>query len=224
MWWGVLLGISAFALFSNHAYLSYPNIFNFSPNPILAPAVKWPNKDLPYYFNNVPRNINPSLKLPANSLGDKDEGLKIETDFKTDAELKDYFNSEFDYSLDATLIDSLTLSNQPVPLISSFETRILMQADRKPFFYYFPLIDSRPRRMRMFPFSELWTINRLNVTINQFEQSKPQYVFMERILLTRQVPELYESIYPELLYILAYLDKYYRPYRYGKYLVALKRI
>jgi len=223
-WWGILLGISTFALFSNHAYLSYPNIFNFSPNPILAPTVKWPNKDLPYYFNNTPRGINPSLKLPANSLGEKDEGLKIETDFKTDAELKDYFNSEFDYPEDAALIDSLTSRDQPVPLISSFETRILMQADRKPFFYYFPLIDSRPRRMRIFPFSELWTINRLNVTINQFERSKPPYVFVERILLTPQVPQVYEYLYPEFLYILAYLDKYYKPYRYGKYLVALKRI
>ena len=152
-WWGALLAISVFALFSNHAFLSYPNIFNLSPNPVLAPTVKWPNKNLPYYFNNIPRSINPALKLPVNSLGETEEGLKIETDFKTDKELKEYFNSEFDYTEDAALIESLTSQDQPVPLFSSFETRILMQANRRPFFYYFPIIDSSPRRMRMFPFS-----------------------------------------------------------------------
>ena len=47
---------------------------------------------------------------------------------------------------------------------------------------------------------------------------------MERIFLTHQVPQVYEYLYPDLLYILSYLDKYYRPYSYGKYLVALKRI
>ena len=223
-WAGVLVAIAIFALFTNHFFLSYPNIFNFSVNPMVAPLVKPVIKDLPYYFTNEARIILPYLKLPSNSLGDKDEGLKIETDFKTDQELKDYFKSEFDYSQDAALIDGLTSKGQKVPLISAFETRILMQANRHPFFYYFPLIDSRPRRMCLFPFSRLWTIHSLNVTINQFEQSKPPYVFMEKILLTSQVPQAYTYVYPELLYILKYLKGQYSPYRYGEYLVALKRI
>ena len=222
--WGALLGFAVFALWTNHAFLNYPNIFNRSANPILASVVKWPNKDLPNYFNNVPRNMNPDLKLPLNSLGETEESLKIETDFKSDRELKEYFNREFDYSRDAALIDSLTAQDEPVALFSSFEVRILMQSDRKPFFYYCPIIDSLPRRMRMFPFSRMLTLNSLSVTMKQLEQSRPRYVFLEKIFLTRQVPKIYEYLYPELLYILAYLDKNYQPYKSGEYLVALKRI
>jgi len=164
-----------------------------------------------------------SFKLPVNSLGDTDEELKIETDFQTDAQLKDYFDSEFAFKEDAALIDQLTPENQPVPLVSSFETRILMQAGRKPFFYYFPMIDSRPMHVRMFPFTSLWTSDRVAVMLKQLEDSKPPYVFMERIMLTTQVPRIYQSLYPEMFYILSYLDSHYQPYRYGKFLVALKR-
>jgi hypothetical protein len=220
----VLLGVAAFALFSNHFYLSYPNIFNWSPNPMISSTVKPVVKNLDFYFNNIPRSMPESYRVPLNSLGETDEYLKIETDFKSDAQLKEYFRSEFAFKEDANLIDRLTPSGAHVALISSFETRILMQADRKPFFYYFPLVDSRPMHMRMFPFTSLWTTDRLGVTIKQFETSKPQYVFMEKILLIPQVPQAYEYLFPELIYILRYLDKYYQPYQYGKYLVALKRI
>lgn len=223
-WWAGIAGIAAFALFTNHAYLAYPNIFNFSANPIVAPVVKPVIKELPYYFNNIPRSLSGSLRLPVNSLGEENEDLRIEKDFKSDAEFKKYFEGEFAFREDAGLIDNLSVPGQAVALISSFETRILMQADRKPFFYYFPIIDSRPMHMCMFPFSSLLSTHRLSVTIGQLKQAQPLYVFMERILLARQVPKVYEVLYPELLYILEYLDKYYEPYRYGKYLVALKRI
>jgi hypothetical protein len=222
-WWGALLGVCAAALLTNHFFLSYPNIFNFSANPIVAPAVKPVIKNMDYYFDNIPRSMPESFKLPVNSLGETDEDLKIETDFKSDAQLKDYFDSEFAFKEDAALIDRLTPPGQSVPLISSFETRLLMQADRKPFFYYFPMIDSRPMRMRMFPFTSLWTTDRLAVMIKQLEQSKPPYVFMERIMLTSQVPRVYENLYPEMFYILSYLESHYQPYQYGQYLVALKR-
>ena len=99
-----------------------------------------------------------------------------------------------------------------------------MQADRKSLFYYFPIIDSRPMHMRMFPFTSLLSTHRLGVTIGQIEGTKPAYVFMEKIMMAREVPQVYEFLYPELLYILNYLEKHYQPYQYGKYLVALKRI
>ena len=125
---------------------------------------------------------------------------------------------------DAGLIDRLTTPEEPVALVSSFETRILMQADRKPFFYYFPLLLSRPMDMRMFSFSILWTSDQLAEIMGQLAQAKPDYVFMEKILLAHQVPQTYLYLFPEMLYILNYLDKNYTPYQYGKYLVALKRI
>ena len=48
------------------------------------------------------------------------------------------------FTKDAQLIASLTAHSDEVPLISGFETEMLMQANRKPFFYYFPLFISRP--------------------------------------------------------------------------------
>jgi hypothetical protein len=220
----ILLAGSAFALFSNHGFLSYPNVFNFSADPIVAPTVAWPNKNLPFYFNNTPKRYPESFKLPANSLGEKDEDLRTEADFKTDKELKEYFGQEFDFKQDAQLIDQLTSPSEPVALMSSFEVGILMQADRKPFFYYFPLVLSRPMRMRMFGFSILWSSDQLAQIMAQLEKSKPDYVFMEKVFLARQVPQTYLYLFPEELVILSYLDKNYKPYQFGKYLVALKRI
>jgi len=222
-WWVIVLASAVFSLFTNHAYLNYPNMFNFSPNPIIAPLVKWPNKDLPFYFNNIPRGLSPGLKLSANSLGQEDEDLRIETDFKTDGEFKDYFKSEFDFREDADLIDRLSTPDQAVALISSFETRILMQADRRSFFYYFPLIDSRPMRMRIFPFTSLLSTHRLQVTLDQLEKSRPPYIFMEKILMAQSVPSSYEYLYPELLVILGYIHRHYVPFSQGHYLIALKR-
>lgn len=221
---GALLAGAAFALFSDPAFLNHPGLLNPSRDPIVAPIVKWPNKNLPYYFNNIPRSYPESFKLSENSLGEKDEDLRTEADFKTDKELKEYFTREFDFKEDADLIDRLTRPGEQVPLISSFSNRILMQADRGPFFYYYPMVDSRPMRMRMFPFSIIWTTDRLAETIRQLERSKPAYVFMERILLARQVPQIYLYLFPEELRILEYLDKNYKPYQAGKYLVALKRM
>jgi len=219
-----LLSFVAFALLTTHAFLSYPNIFNMSPNPIISPTVSWPNKSLPFYFNNTPKRYPESFKLSVNSLGNQDEDLRTEDDFKTDMEFKEYFRRKFDFSEDARLIDRLTSPDDPVVLMSSFETRILMQADRKPFFYYFPFILSRPLDMRMFGFSILWTTDQLNTIMAQLDSAKPEYVFMEKIFLAKQVPRIYLYLFPEELYILNYLDKYYTPYQSGKYLVALKRI
>ena len=220
---GFLLAGAAFVLFADHAFLNYPNMFNRSRDPIVAPIVKWPNKDLPYYFNNIPRSYPESFKLSTNSLGETNEDLRTEADFKTDKELKEYFRREFDFKEDAQLINRLTKPDDKVPLISSFSNRILMQADRGPFFYYYPMVDSRPMRMRMFSFSILWTTDRLAETIGQLERSKPAYVFMERVLLVRQVPQIYVYLFPEEVSLLNYLGKHYQPYQFGKYLVALKR-
>ena len=53
-----------------------------------------------------------------------------------------FYKKEFNFEKDAALIDRLTGPDERVALISSFETKILMQAHRKPFFYYFPMVVS----------------------------------------------------------------------------------
>ena len=98
-----------------------------------------------------------------------------------------------------------------------------MQADRKPFFYYFPMIDSRQMRMRDFPLTSLWTAGRLKVNLRQLEEQKPPYVFMERIFLNRPVPQAYLYDSPGLMDVLNYINDGYEPVAYGRYLVAMKR-
>ena len=47
---------------------------------------------------------------------------------------------------------------------------------------------------------------------------------MERIFLNRHIPEKDAFQAPGLVRLLNYVNDHYYPYRYGKYLVALKRI
>ena len=215
------MAFSAYALWTNHHFLSYPNKLNFSHNPLVDPLVaeELPGRK-PYLFHKVwdyPEN----LKLPLNSLGQKDEGLT--RDFASDEDLKAYYVKENDYSQDARLIQSLTAPGEPVALISSFETEILMQANRKPLFYYFRVLYSRPLRMRNFPSDEILTTVQLGKLIGQVRQSSSPYVFMERIFLNQHVPSQYADDRPGLMGLLGYVNSHYHPYAYGKYLVAMER-
>ncbi len=217
----VIMAFCAYALWTNHHFLSYPNILNFSRNPLVNPLVaeELPGRR-PYFLHKV-WDFTEADKLPLNSLGEKDEGLK--RNFTSDDELKAYYARESDFSKDARLIQMLTAKREPVALISSFETEILMQADRKPLFYYFRILFSRPMRMRNFPKDEILTTKQLQKLINQMQESSSPYIFMERIFLKPNFPSQYAYDYPGLIGLLAYVNSHYRPYAYGKYLVALKR-
>ena len=214
--------VALLSLVTTHQFLNYPNWWNFSSNPIVKQQVPLMIDGKISFMNHHQANWNPQIKLEKNSLNETDEDLRTEKDFTDDAALKEYFSKEFDFTQDAQLIAQLTTLNDRVPLISSFETRILMQANRKPLFYYFPLVDSRPMRMRMFDMTALWTVDRLKKTMDQLKNEKPTYVFMEKVLLAKSVPQAYQYLYPDLLVILNYLDQYYQPINQGKYLVALK--
>ena len=161
--------------------------------------------------------------MPLNSLGEKDEDLRIEKDFSSDEELKAYYHKETDFSQDVRLIQSLAPPQQPVALLSNYETEMLMQADRKPFFYYFRIFGSRPLRMRNFGSLDIWTKKEMNRLIGQLESARPMYVFMERIFLANPTPAQYTAYDPALMGVLDYVKSHYQPYTYGKYLVAMKR-
>jgi hypothetical protein len=220
---GAVLAGAAFALFTNHYFLNYPNLLNLSRNPATHPVTVMKLDDGLSYFNHNDMAWTAQLKLSANSLGESNEDLKTEKDFADDGQLKDYFSQEFDFSRDADLIDRLTGKEERVALISSFETKILIQADRRPLFYYFPLTYSRPMHMRMFDMTALWTTGRLNKTMQQLQEGAPTYIFMEKILLAQSVPQYYEYLYPDLLVILNYIHQNYVPYDQGHYLIAMKR-
>jgi len=221
----VLAALAAWALLTNHMYLAYPNILNISSHPLTDPRVALPlPADGQPYFNHLFRNFNPALKLSVNSLGSTQEELLAESDFADDNDLVDYYRKHSRFTKDVQLIDSLTARSDEIPLISSFETEILMQADRKTFFYYFPLIISRPMTMRSFEVCSIYTTDQLAKTIDKFEKVKPPYVFMERIYLVNEVPRAFLFEYPSLIPLINYVRTHYNVAAQGEYLVALKRI
>ena len=219
-----LLMVSVFSLATTHDFVAYPNIFNLSRNPMVDPVVvqRLPNSRMSY-FNHLFIQYPDAYKMPLNSLGETDEGIRVHTDFSSDDELVQYYRKESDFSEDAKLIDDLTLPDSRVPLISSFEVKMLMQADRKPFFYYFPMVISRPLRMRMYVVNSVYTTDQLKKTIDQFESARPEYVFMEKIFLNTTVPQAYFHDSPGFMPILEYVLEHYEPRAYGKFLVAMKR-
>jgi hypothetical protein len=219
---GVFL-LSFYALFTNHNFMCYPNAFSFSRNPMTDPVVAQRlSTGLPY-FNHLFVETPEQLKLPANSLGEKDEKLYFEKDFNSDDMMVSYYSREADFKEDAALIAQLTPKDAKVPVISSFEIKMLMQADRAPFFYYFPLVISRPMHMRMFPVTSMYTVKHFKKTIGQLEGARPEYIFLERIFLERNVPQAYYENDPALMALLDYVFKNYAPAAQGKYLVAMKR-
>lgn len=219
-----LLAVSAFSLATTHDFVAYPNIFNLSRNPMVDPVVvqRLPNSRMSY-FNHLFIQYPDAYKFPLNSLGESNEDIRVHTDFSSDDELIQYYRREFDFTDDAKLIADLTPPGSRVPVLSSFEIKMLAQADRKPFFYYFPMVISRPLHMRMFVVNSVYTTDQLKKTIDQFETAKPEYVFMEKIFLNNVVPQAYFHDSPGFMPILDYVQKNYAPSAYGKFLVAMKR-
>jgi hypothetical protein len=219
-----LTALAMWALFTNHMFLAYPNMLNISSHPLTDPQIALSLPDGNPYFNHLFRGFNPELKLPVNSLGATQEELLAESDFTDDNDLVEYYRKHSRFTRDAQLIASLTSNADEVPLISSFETELLMQSDRKSFFYYFPLLISRPMKMRSFEVCSLYTTDQLEKTINKFETIKPPYVFMERIFMVKEVPKAFLFYYPSLIPLINYVRTHYTLAAQGEYLVALKRM
>jgi hypothetical protein len=219
----IFLALCFYALWTTHLTLAYPNVFNFSRDPAVDPlvAVKQSQGRLAY-FNFLFIEYPDAFKLPENNLGEVSEEWRTEDDFKSDEQLKEYFRQEFNFPEDAALIDSLTRPDEPVALISSFEIQMLIQADRKPFFYIFPLVNSRPMRMRLFEVTHMWTTTQAKDTLKQLEDKQPPFVFMERIYLARVISSAYLYDMPAICVLDNYVRQHYEPYMYGKYLVAMK--
>lgn len=209
---------------TNHMFLLHPNIFNLSRNPMTHPVVSQFPVGRDSYFNHLFISYPDAFKLSMNGLGQKDEMMLTEKDFDNDAQLKEFFDRESDYSQDAALIDSLTVEGQKVPVVSSFENLILMQAKRRPFFYAYAFVNSQPRRMRKFPVTLLYTYTNLKREINLMEDQKPVYIFVEKTYLVSPIPRSFLYDNEDTVRLLQYVFSRYQPYKMGGFLVALKRI
>lgn len=208
---------------TTHQFLLHPNIFNLSRNPMTHPVVSQIPEGRNSYFSHLFISYPDAFKLPVNGLGQKDEMLVTENDFADDNQLKEFYRKESDYSQDAALIQSLTSPGQKVPLVSSFENLILMQAKRRPFFYTYFMVNSQPRRMRKFPVTILYTKSNLQREINSMESFKPPYIFVEKTYMVSPFPEAYLYDNEDLVDMLAYIFAHYQPYKAGEFLMALKR-
>jgi Holliday junction resolvasome RuvABC endonuclease subunit len=63
----------------------------------------------------------------------------------------------------------------------------------------------------------------LSDTFKEFEERRPQYVFMEKVFLQDQVPASYQEGNARVLAVVDYVKSHYQPFEFGQYLVALKR-
>jgi hypothetical protein len=222
----VLAAFCAFCLLTNHNFISHPNLLNFSRNPYTDPLVARPLPDGRPYYHHQFAGITDDFKLSANSLGQQDEQLIYSSDyFKNDEELKKYWQKEFDFTPDAALIDELTAPGSKAALISSFDVKMLMQANRRPYFYFFPLMVNRPMYMRIYAHinTNIFVKDQLQMLLDRLAQDKPEYIFMERIYLNRERPKRYFKELDNLLPLLDYVYAHYGPYKNGYFLVAMKR-
>ncbi len=191
----MLIGVAAYALVTNHNFLSYPSLLNLSRNPLTDPLV--------------------SQALPP---------IYTQWTFSWDDQLKEFYEKTLDFTKDAQLIQSLTDAHIKVPVISSFEIKILMQANRRPFFYHFPLLVPQVLSLNAWAVSGLYTTEYLKETIAQLEDEKPQWIFLQRIYLNLEnIPKHFEYYFPSLLSLLRYVHANYSPATEGEYLVAMKR-
>ena len=218
---GALAVAALYALFTTHTLMKYPNLLCLSSKPVVDPQLIVPLPDGRSYFNQLWTKIPEADKLPKNSLGATDEDLKFEKDFASHADLNAYYLKEFDFTKDAKLIARLTNPAQPAAVLSSFEIKLLMQADRKPYFYYSPILLSRPMRMRTFPNSTMYSLNHAQRILHQLEQLPPKYIFMENVFSDRAHLNLLKDA--SLQYVLQYIFAHYVPAEEGKYLTAWVR-
>ena len=133
------------------------------------------------------------------------------------------YQQQTDITADVQLIRSITSEKEAVPLISSLETKILMDARRAPFFYYTPLVYPRTFEGLDFGGTDILTKSRMQKILSQVQTQAPEHVFVEKKLFLGYLPGVYYGHYETLTILMKYLSEYYVPLAEGKYLLALKR-
>ena len=223
--WAVCI-VCAFMLHSNHLYAAFPNFWNTRNvrNPMVdrRTAYGLPEDGRPYFFHQEAWNAETN-KLKVNSLGNTDEHIFFEWQVPDHSYLKGLYAQEFDFTEEAKLIASLTKPDEKVALLSSFEVHLLMEAKRRPLFFFFPVVSSRGMYARTFPSTNLHTKTMMNRTIDDLKRNNPTFVFLEKVMLARELPASYPRTHEALLTILDYVKMHYHIYAKGHFLVALQR-
>ncbi len=220
-----ILGLTAFALFTNHNYISHPNIFCLSRNPMVDPLVAEPLPDGRPYFFHQEAGIRDWFLRPLNSAGHKDQPFVFEYQFPDHKTLKEHYHRESDFSGEGAFIAGLTSPGERVPLICSWDWRILQAANRRPFFYAFPFFGSRPLWARSFTDTSIYHKDFLDREIANLEKFKPRLVFIQRMYFDPNIPFWYfhDTNNEGLMFFLEYIHQHYQPFKEGHYLTALIR-
>jgi len=132
------------------------------------------------------------------------------------------YQSQLYFGQDAAMIARLSPETQGAPVISSFETSLLMQAKRKVFFYYAPLVISQRMDTSGFAGTSLITQERMDKTLGQMARLSPEYIFIEKKLLGQWPPEM-AQYYPGIIVVLRYVLEHYQPQEQGMYLIAMRK-
>lgn len=136
---------------------------------------------------------------------------------------QNFMAQSWNLTIDAKLIQQFSSPDDKVAIISSFETALLMQAQRKPLFYYSPLIDSQLFNQKSFGGTYLHTKERLTNFFNLLESTKPTHIFIETQFINGQLPTTFYQKYPSLANIVMYAQSKYRLQQQGQYLSVYTR-
>lgn len=133
-----------------------------------------------------------------------------------------YYAQNSDFSRDAAFIDSLTAAGEAVPLISSFETKILMQAHRPPFFYIFPLMESEHMRERQDRGLYIYTYAQLERIMAQIRDRRPRHIFIEARILEGPQGKRFDKTNTSFDQMMEFIHAHYQYQASGQYLEAFE--
>jgi hypothetical protein len=121
------------------------------------------------------------------------------------------------------VIDRYIKPSDPAAVIAGFATDMLIHADRRPFFYYSPVLASTLPAENEFRGTSLYSKARLDRTLRQLEDQKPAFVFVEKKWFELSVPQQAVPYVQDWIKLKDYLDSHYEPADTGTDPVVLKR-
>jgi len=136
--------------------------------------------------------------------------------------VKNEQQQRLDIEADAHLIQAWSKPGDRVALLSSFEALLLMTANRKPYFYYFPLITPGEFYMLDFYGMKVYTKSMFQRLMGQLSNDPPPYLFVESKFVSGALPSVYYERSPSFLALISQIRAHYAPIAQGKYLLVLQ--
>lgn len=127
------------------------------------------------------------------------------------------------FPTDVALITKSEPAHGTVAILSSFATKMLLDAGKRPFFYYSPVVVSTPMNVNQLRGTRLYSKDRMLKTIEQLQNDPPSVVFVDKRLYSLQLPPEYQPYFQSWLALKDYLAGRYVLLAESQYLLELKR-